>query len=57
MFCIYVRAKSTKNRILRVFGRFHAFEEKNIVKTVNLKIWKFSFSVHFQKCIVDVRQS
>ena len=31
------------------FGRFHAFEEKKIVKTVNLKIWKFSFSVHFSK--------
>ena len=34
---------------MRVFGRFHAFEEKKIVKTVNLKIWKFSFSVHFSK--------
>ena len=32
-----------------VFRRFHAFEEKKIVKTVNLKIWKFSFSVHFSK--------
>ena len=31
------------------FGRFHAVEEKNIVKTVNLKIWKFSFSVYFSK--------
>ena len=39
--------KSTKNRILRGFGRFHAFEEKKIVNTVHLKIWKFSFSVHF----------
>ena len=39
-------SKSTKNKILRAFGRFHAFEEK---KTVNLKIWKFSFSVHFSK--------
>ena len=35
--------------MLRVFGRFNAFEEKKIVKTVNLKIWKFSFSVHFSK--------
>ena len=26
-----------KEKILRVFGRFHAFEEKKIVKTVNLK--------------------
>ena len=42
-------SESTKNRILRVFGKFHAFEEKKIVKTVNLKIWKFSFSVHFSK--------
>ena len=42
-------SQSTKNIILRVFGRFHAFEEKQIVKTVNLKIWKFSFSVHFSK--------
>ena len=42
-------SKSTKNRILRVFGRFHASEEKKIVKTVNLKIWKFSFSVYFSK--------
>ena len=32
-----------------VFRRFHSFEEKQIVKTVNLKIWKFSFSVHFSK--------
>ena len=32
-----------------VFGRFHAFEEKKIVKTVNLKIWKYQFSVHFSK--------
>ena len=32
-----------------VFGRFPAFEDKKIVKTVNLKIWKFSFSVHFSK--------
>ena len=40
-------SKSTKNRILRVFGRFHAFEEKKIVKTLNLKICKISFSVHF----------
>ena len=32
--------------MLRVFGRLHAFEEKKIV---NLKIWKFSFSVHFSK--------
>ena len=42
-------SKSTKNIILRGFGRFNAFEEKKIVKTVNLKIWKFSFSVHFSK--------
>ena len=42
-------SRSTKNRILRVFGRFHYFEEKKIVKTVNLKIWNFSFSVHFSK--------
>ena len=42
-------SKSTKNRILRVFGRFHPFEETKIVKTVNLKICKFSFSVHFSK--------
>ena len=42
-------SESTKNRILRVLGRFRAFEEKKIVKTVNLKIWKFSFSVHFSK--------
>ena len=42
-------SKSTKNRILRVLGRFLAFEDKKIVKTVNLKIWKFSFSVHFSK--------
>ena len=42
-------SKSTKNRILRVFGRVHAFEEKKIVKTINLKIWKFLFSVHFSK--------
>ena len=34
---------------MRVFGRFHAFEEKKPMKTVNLKIWKFSFSVHFSK--------
>ena len=34
---------------LRDFRRFHAFEEKKIVKTVKLKIWKFSFSVHFSK--------
>ena len=32
-----------------VFGIFHAFKEKKIVKTVNLKIWKFSFSAHFSK--------
>ena len=32
-----------------VFCRFNAFEEKKIVKTVNLKIWKFSFSIHFSK--------
>ena len=32
-----------------MFDRFHAFEEKKIVKTVNLKFWKFSFSVHFSK--------
>ena len=32
-----------------MFGRFHAFDEKKIVKTVNLKIWKFSFSVLFSK--------
>ena len=38
-----------RKRIVRVFGKFHAFEEKKIVKTVNLKIWKFSFSVHFSK--------
>ena len=49
VFCIQVMSKSTKNRILRVFRRFHAFEEKKIVKTVNLKIWKSSFSVHFSK--------
>ena len=42
-------SQSTNNRILRVFGRFHAFEEKKIVKTVNLKNLKFSFSVHFSK--------
>ena len=42
-------SQSTKNIILRVFGRFHAFEETKIVKTVNLKIGKFSFSVHFSK--------
>ena len=34
---------------MRVFGRIHAFEENKIIKTVNLKIWKFSFSVHFSK--------
>ena len=34
---------------MRVFRRFHAFEEKRIEKTVNLKIWKFSFSVLFSK--------
>ena len=42
-------SQSTKNRILRVLGRFYAFEEKKIVKTVNLKIWNFLFSVHFSK--------
>ena len=47
--CIYVMSERTKNRILRVFGRFHAFEEKKIVKTVNLKIIIFLFSVHFSK--------
>ena len=40
---------STKNIILMVFGRIHAFEEKKIVKTVNLKFLKFSFSLHFSK--------
>ena len=42
-------SQSTKKRILRVFGRFHAFEEKKMVKTVNLKILKFSFSLRFSK--------
>ena len=32
-----------------VLSRFCSFEEKTIVKTVNLKIWKFSFSVHLSK--------
>ena len=32
-----------------VFGGIHAFEEKKIVKTVNLEILKFSFSVHFSE--------
>ena len=49
MICILVMSKSTKNRILRDIGRCHTFEEKKIVKTVSLKIWKFSFSVHFSK--------
>ena len=49
---------STSNRILRVFGRFYAFEEKKIVKTVNLKIWNFHFLyIFFEKCLVDVRLS
>ena len=30
-------------------SRFQAFEGKQIVKTVNFKIWKFSFSVHLSK--------
>ena len=41
---------------MRVFGRFHAFEEIKILKTVNLKILKFSFSVHFSK-IFSIRQA
>ena len=51
-------SKSTKNRILRVFCRIHAFEEKKIVKTVHFKILEiFLFLYIFQKCLVDVRQS
>ena len=34
---------------MRVFGRFHSFEREKIVKTVNLKIGKFSFPVYFSK--------
>ena len=42
---------------MRVFGRFRAFEEIKIVKTVNLKFWNFHFLYIFQKCQVEVRQS